>query len=137
MKLIVTDASIWVSRLVPDDSFHLTIKNWMTAQRSEKVEFLAPSLLLAEIGGAISRRTSSPTLGLRAIAQIKVIPGLRLIEMERSLAEIAANLAAELGLRGADSVYVAVAVRLNLPLTTLDADQKTRAAARVAIQEIL
>jgi predicted nucleic acid-binding protein len=57
--------------------------------------------------------------------------------MERSLAEIAANLAAELGLRGADSVYVAVAVRLNLPLTTLDADQKTRAAARVAIQEIL
>jgi predicted nucleic acid-binding protein len=57
--------------------------------------------------------------------------------MERSLAEIAANLAAELGLCGADSVYMAVAVRLNLPLATLDADLKARAAKRVAIQEII
>ncbi len=35
----------------------------------------------------------------------------------------AASLAAELGLRGADSVYVAVASRLDIPLATLDADQ--------------
>jgi predicted nucleic acid-binding protein len=137
MKLIVTDASVWVSRLVPEDTFHERIKTWMSTQRSENIEFLAPSLLLAEIGGAISRRTGKPALGLRAIEQIKSISGLRLIEMEHSLAEIAAALAAELGLRGADSLYVAVAVRLSLPLVTLDMDQKTRAGTRVAIQEIL
>jgi len=129
MKLIVTDASVWVSRLVPEDTFHERIKTWMSTQRSENIEFLAPSLLLAEIGGAISRRTGKSALGLRAIEQIKSISGLRLIEMEHSLAE--------LGLRGADSLYVAVAVRLSLPLVTLDIDQKARAGTRVAIQEIL
>ena len=129
MKLIVTDASLWVSRLVPEDTFHERIKTWMSTQRSENIEFLAPSLLLAEIGGAISRRTGKPALGLRAIEQIKSISGLRLIEMEHSLAE--------LGLRGADSLYVAVAVRLSLPLVTLDIDQKARAGTPVSIQEIL
>ena len=136
MKLVVTDASIWVSRLVPEDSFHEMIKAWMTAQRSdaqERTEFLAPSLLLAEIGGAISRRTGKPALGLRAIEQIKAVPGLRLIDMDRALTEIAANLAAELGMRGADSLYVAVAARLNLPLATLDVDQRTRAATKIGI----
>jgi predicted nucleic acid-binding protein len=138
MKLVVTDASVWVSRLVPEDSFHERIKAWMTAQRSdphERTEFLAPSLLLAEIGGAISRRTAQPALGLRAVEQVKVIPGLRLVEMDRALVEIAANLAVELGLRGADSFYVAVAARLDLPLATLDVDQKVRAATRIGITE--
>ena len=136
MKLVVTDASIWVSRLVPEDSFHEMIKAWMTARRNdtqERTEFLAPSLLLAEIGGAISRRTGKPALGLRAVEQIKAVPGLRLIDMDRALTEIAANLAAELGMRGADSLYVAVAARLNLPLATLDVDQRTRAATKIGI----
>jgi len=138
MKLVVTDASVWVSRLLPEGSFHEMIKAWMTTQRSaahEHTEFLAPSLLLAEIGGAISRRTAKPALGLRAVEQVKVIPDLRLVEMDRALAEIAANLAAELGLRGEDSFYVAVAARLNLPMVTLDIDQKARAATKIGIIE--
>ena len=46
------------------------------------------------------------------------------------------SLAAELGLRGADSVYVAVASRLDLPLVTFDIDQRERARAKVIIQAI-
>jgi predicted nucleic acid-binding protein len=42
-------------------------------------------------------------------------------------------LAARLGLCGADSVYVAVADRLNLPLFTFDVDQRDRAKEHVAI----
>ena len=58
------------------------------------------------------------------------------MEMDHSLLLEAAQLAAELGLRGADSTYVAVAARLDLPLVTLDVDQRERAGKRVKVMEI-
>lgn len=132
---IVVDASAWVARLVPQDVFYEPVKEWMAARIGKDDQFLAPSLLLAEIGGAISRRTT-PSLGLKAIEQVQNLPGLQLVEMEHSLLLEAAQLAAELGLRGADSTYVAVAARLAVPLVTLDVDQRERAGKRVKVLEI-
>ena len=132
---IVVDASVWVARLVSEDVFYLPVKEWMSARLNEEDHFLAPSLLLAEIGGAISRCTTS-SLALKAVEQVQSLPGLQLIEMEQPLMRDAAQLAAELGLRGADSTYVAVAARLDLPLVTLDADQRQRAEKRVKVLNI-
>lgn len=132
---MVVDASVWVARLVSEDVFYEPVKKWMSARIEEEDQFLAPSLLLAEIGGAISRRTT-PSLGLKAIEQVQNLPGLQLVEMEHSLVREAAQLAAELGLRGADSTYVAVAARLDIPLITLDVDQKEKAVYRIKILEI-
>jgi predicted nucleic acid-binding protein len=64
------------------------------------------------------------------------LPGLRLVEMDNELVHEAACLAAELGLRGADSIYVAVALQLNLPLVTFDVDQRERAYSRISIRSI-
>jgi predicted nucleic acid-binding protein len=136
MNYIVADASLWVARLVPQDAFHLPVRTWMEACRLAKTEFLAPALLLAEVAGAVSRRTGLVDLATQALEQLEHLPGLRLVEMDRPLLEEAARLAAELGLRGADATYVAVASRLNLPLATLDADQRLRAAGRIPIQPI-
>jgi predicted nucleic acid-binding protein len=133
---VVVDASVWVSRLVLDDVFHETVKHWMAEQREQGIQFVSPFLLLAEIGGAISRRTNIPALGLEAIQQVEKLPGVRLIEMDNALLRDTARLAAELGLRGADAAYVAVAVQLKLPLITLDIDQKAKAKAKVTCLEI-
>jgi len=132
---MVVDASAWVARLVSQDVFYEPVKEWMAAHIENNDHFLAPSLLLAELGGAISRRTT-PSLGLKAIQQVQNLPGLQLVEMDHSLLLEAAQLAAELGLRGADSTCVAVAARLNLPLVTLDVDQRERAGKRVKVMEI-
>ena len=56
--------------------------------------------------------------------------------MDNELVHEAACLAAELGLRGADSIYVAVALQLNLPLVTFDVDQREQAQARISIRSI-
>ncbi len=56
--------------------------------------------------------------------------------MDQSLVQGASSLAADLGLRGADSFYVAVAARLNLPLITLDEDQKTKADPVIAVHTL-
>ena len=130
---IVVDASVWVSRLVSKDAFHRTVKDWMEQQRSEGAIFLSPAMLLPEVAGAISRRTGEARLARNAIDGLKRLPGLRLVEMDQPIVQEAARLAADLGLRGADSFYVAVAARLNLPLATLDVDQKTRAASSIAV----
>ena len=132
---IVVDASVWVARLVSQDVFYRPVKEWMSVRRSQDDEFLSPSLLLAELGGAISRRTT-PALGRKAIQQVQNLPGLQLVEMDHSLILEAAQLAAELGLRGADSTYVAVAARLDLPLVTLDADQKERSGKRIKVMAV-
>jgi predicted nucleic acid-binding protein len=132
----VLDASVWVSRLVSQDEFHEAVKTWMEEQREAGVQFISPSLLLAEVGGAISRRTGDPALGRRAITRLESVPGLRLVEMDNELVREAASLAAKFGLRGADSVYVAVARQLDLSLVTFDADQRERAEACVTIQII-
>lgn len=132
---IVVDASVWVARLVPQDIFYEPVKTWFSDRIEEDDQFLAPSLLLAELGGVISRRTT-PSLGRKAIEQVQNLPGLQLVEMEQILMREAAQLAAELGLRGADSTYVAVAARLDVPLATLDVDQRERAAGRIKVLEI-
>src|SRR5664280_1444265 len=132
----VLDASVWVSRLVSQDEFHAAVKSWMEEQREAGVQFISPALLLAEVGGAISRRTGEPVLAKRAITQLENLPGLRLVEMDNELVRQAAKLAAELGLRGADSMYVAVARQLDLPLVTFDVDQRERAGERIAVHSI-
>ncbi len=133
---IVIDASVWVSRLVQKDVFHQAVKTWMEKQRSEGVIFLSPALLLPEVAGAISRRTCEPHLARNATASLMRLPGLRLVELDQSLVQEAARLAADLGVRGADSFYVAVAARLNLPLFTLDEDQKIRANSVIAVHTL-
>ncbi len=128
---IVIDASLWVARLVAQDAFHVPVRKWMDAQRQAGIDFLSPSLLLAEAAGAISRRTGDARLAARAVELLQSLPGLRLVEMDSALLREAARLAAELGLRGADATYVATASRLNVPLATLDDDQRQRAARQV------
>lgn len=132
---IVVDASVWVARLVSEDVFHEPVKKWMSERLEAEDQFIAPSLLLAEVGGAIGRRTTS-ALGLKTIEQLQNLQGLQLIEMEHSLIQEAAQLAAELGLRGSDSIYVAVAARLDIPLVTLDADQREKSVYRITVLNI-
>jgi predicted nucleic acid-binding protein len=62
---------------------------------------------------------------------MKRLPVLRLLAVDDTLAEASARLAADLGLRGADAVYVALAARLSARLVTWDREQSRRSAARI------
>lgn len=133
---IVVDASVWVARLVPQDVFHSTVRDWMETQRLAGQVFISPTLLLPEVAGAISRRAGDTRLARRTINTLIDLPGLRLVALDQPLIVEAAQLSADLGLRGADSVYVAAAIRLRLPLVTLDHDQKERARSVIVVQEV-
>jgi len=124
---IVTDASIWASCLIPEDVFHSTSTHWLKMQHNQGANLFAPTILITEIAGVIRRQTGQATLAHRAVNTLLEITGLTLIEMNYTMVQKASELAADLGLRGADAYYVAVADYFQIPLVTYDEDQFNRA----------
>ena len=131
--MYLVDASVWVSRLVPTDVHHAPSRSWLQelAERGELA--VAPALVLAEVAGAVARRTGLPRLGLRAIALFQRLPTSRLVPVDSELGRLGARLAAEERLRGADAIYVALARRLGIPLITWDREQRDRGSAVVTV----
>ena len=133
MSDVVVDASVWVSRLVTGDVHHARCEIWFREQAASGGVLAAPVFVLAEVAGAISRRTGQRTLARQAIGLLQKLPSLRLVSLDVPLGSLAAQLAADQPLRGADALYVAIALRLGLPLITLDAEQLRRAEAVITM----
>ncbi len=124
--MIVTDASVWVSHLIAQDAHHSKSRRWLTQVVKQGAIIAAPALLLAEVAGAIARRTGDTDLGNKALNHILSTPDLRLVYTDSELGMLAARLAAGQRLRGADAFYVAVAYHLKIPLVSWDQEQIDR-----------
>lgn len=131
---MVVDASVWVSALYLPDANNAASRHWLEEAASIGAS-VVPILALAEVAGAIARRTGSAERGAMAARRIEAMPGLRVIELDAVLGRSAADLAARLRLRGADAVYVATALSLSIPLVTWDDELLARAAAVVEARQ--
>ena len=130
----VVDASVWVSRLAPGDVHHEASRAWLEGELARGALLVSPSLLLAEVAGALSRRTGDPALAASAVRGLLRLSGLRLVSVGPRPGRLAAQLSGGLGLRGSDALYVAVSYHLGLPLVTLDREQQARAGPVVRTQ---
>jgi len=130
---MVVDASVLVSSFLPHDVHHGTSRGWLARHVDEGGLVLAPTLLSAELAGAVARRSGSSRLGRRAVDAILRLPTLRLIALDEPLSLAAAILAARLRIRGSDAVYIATAALLRVPLVTWDTEQRDRAARIVNV----
>ena len=129
--MYVVDASVWVSYFVPNDTFHLVSEEWVDQQVEQLEVIMSPTILLGEVSGAVSRRTGSSQRGNQALALMLRLPNLQVVEIDADFARSSARLAADLRLRGADALYVALAQRLGVPLITWDQEQLQRGVAAV------
>ncbi len=112
--MTVADASVLVAHFHHQDRFHQQSTAWIGHHLLTGGVIVAPRLVLAEVAGAIARRTGDPALGHDAVQRIHAMPALSLIPVTEALADLAATLAADLRLKGADAVYVAVALQRGL-----------------------
>jgi predicted nucleic acid-binding protein len=128
---VVIDASVWVSRLLPQDVNHGVADSWVNRHIMSGGTFVAPTLLAIEISASVFRRTRNTTDARGAVSQLYALPIMRLAPMDQTLVNDATDLAATLGLRGPDAVYVALAGQLRIPLVSLDAEQLTLASVLV------
>ena len=113
----------------------------LTTEASECLEraleleqvFHAPALALAEVGGAIARKTGDRQAAEMAVQYLVSQPWIALHHGSEPLSRGAARVAVECMLRGADATYVALAAHVAAPLITLDKEvyQSAPPVARV------
>lgn len=125
--MVVVDASVWVSRLFAGDPFHAVSRRWVEESVRHGQVLTSPLILLPEVSGALARRTGKSEIGQRAMHTLLQLTALRLVPLHASLIRQTTDLAANLLLRGADALYVAVAWQLGVPLVTWDQEQLHRA----------
>ena len=129
----VVDASVWVSLMAEDDVNHAATLQWFERQIAEGIPLAAPSLVLVEVAAAMTRRTGDGSAGDRATRRLQRMPELVLVDLTVDRAMRAASAAILLVLRGADAVYAALAIELDVPLITWDRQQRDRSTWLVSV----
>lgn len=132
--MIVVDASVWVSSLLDKDQFFSSSVMWLENWTAAGHVIMAPVTLLSEVSGGIARRSGSRQKGSIALDTLLSNPFVRFFEIDQEIAESAALIAIDCQLRGADSIYVALASVHNVALATWDQEQLIR--SKVVIESV-
>lgn len=127
------DANIFVRDLDARHEDHAVCNELLERLAQTATRIVLPTLVLAEVAGALSRELRDPMRGRLAVMLLRELPNVSLVALDDALAQEAAEIAADRALRGADACYVAVARRNNCTLVTLDREQRERAAAVVPV----
>ncbi len=126
--MYVIDASVWVSRFLPEDIHHQLSARWTSHVVESRIPIYAPAVLLPEVAGAVARVIGSHKSGVNAAAYLTDTVNVHLVSQDAEAGFGAALLAARLRLRGCDATYVYTAAELNATLVSLDAQQIERAS---------
>lgn len=124
--MYVLDSSVWVSHFVVADVFHELSAGFVNSLVKQRPQLASPSLLLPELGGAVSRRSGNSRLADSIVALVQNLPYIHLVPLDERLAQNSASLAVRLELKGADAVYLALAQDVDVPLVTWDDEMLKR-----------
>lgn len=122
------DANIFIRDTDPNDPLYPVCRKLLETLDRRQIPIIVPNLLLAEVAATMSRTRRDPIRARITAESIKAFTHIHLVPIDETLAQEAAELAADRALRGADAVYVAVAHRSGGTLVTLDREQRERAA---------
>lgn len=128
------DASVFVSAFNPQEDGHAESLAILAAIHEDGDPVIVPTLLLPEIASAVARASGDTDGALEYAGAAAALSHLTLVSLTATTARQAAELAAAHRLRGADAVYVNVALRYGTTLVSRDEQQRLRASAAVACQ---
>jgi predicted nucleic acid-binding protein len=129
---LVIDANVFVAAALVEDKFHQTSAEFLLEARLQGGVIYAPTLILAEVAGVVSRARKDHAYGDVAALRIERFPKTRLRIADGPFARRAARLASRHALSGADAHYVAVASEFGSTLITLD-DQLLELGPQVVV----
>jgi len=132
--MYTVDASVWINGFDQREKGHEHSRALLERLHKENIPISIPTLALAEIAGTISRTRQDAAKAQSFTTALSNLPNISLIPLDSSLAEQAAGLAARHGLRGADSVYAAVAEKYDCILISLDKEHLTRLTGIIRVQ---
>jgi predicted nucleic acid-binding protein len=129
--MAVIDASVYVALIHAHEPDHRASWAWFERAQAAQEPIVAPVILLAEVGAALSQGIGDLELAHRVVQQLKDSGLIELVPVTQALAERAAAIAADHRIRGCDAIYVALAEQSGDCLVTLDRQQLERGAAIV------
>lgn len=137
MSVFTLDASIFGNAVFADEPGHAASRDLLTAIQSADIPLVLPTLVLPEVAAIVARRTGSTERADRFVGSLRALPYVTWVALTPGLAAFAAGVVSRLRLRGADGVYVTVALRHGTVLVTRDHEQLDRAPddVRVATPE--
>lgn len=124
---MIVDASVWVASFLPDEKHHQEATLFLRRLVESGIRVVLPTLALAEIGGAIARRSTDVHPASKIIAFMRTQSWVEFAPIDDILGNAATQTAILQRLRGADAVYVALAATRRQPLITLDREMLERA----------
>ena len=125
------DASVVARDFDQGDPDYAACHELIAQLDQQAIPVIVPRLLLAEIAGLARRLTRDPIRARLVVDAWRAFPNVEFVPLDDALIDIAAEIAADYALRGADATYVAVARRHSCTLVSLDREQRERAAAIV------
>jgi predicted nucleic acid-binding protein len=131
--MFTIDANIFVRDVEIRDDQHHVCHDLLARLHAAPFALFEPLIVLAEVAGSISRLYRDPMRGRIYVGLLRALPNLQLVPLDDALADAAAEIAADLGLRGMDAIYVATARRYGCTLITLDDEPLRRAAAIIRV----
>lgn len=133
--MTVIDASVYLALVNSHELGHAQSWQWLQQAQESGEAVIAPVIILAEVGAALSRGQNNPTLAHQVRQQLEQSTLVRLQPISLTLAKRSAEIAIDYRIRGCDAVYVALAEQLHDRLVTLDQQQLTRGAHVVVTQQ--
>jgi predicted nucleic acid-binding protein len=130
---MVIDASFWVAIFVENDAHYSEATEFLESALDPQQPFHIPALALAEVGGAIARKTGDKKAAELAVQYLVSQPWIDIHQGSEEISRGAARIAIGCMLRGADATYVALAQNLGVPLITRDREiyERGPAVARI------
>jgi len=131
----VIDASVYIASINPHEVAHQRSLAWLQQAQANQAEIVAPVIIMAEVGAALSRGLGNPLLAHQVVQQLRNSALVTLKLVTADLSQRAAQIAIDHQIRGCDAIYVALAQELNDELITLDQQQLQRGANVVTTKQ--
>jgi predicted nucleic acid-binding protein len=100
---------------------------------------IEPYTVFVEVTAAIRRRTGSKELATRVKNDLIALGSFRFVDLDTVSSSSAAEIAADIGVRGKDAIVIQVAKEFGIPLVTLDVEiiEKARGIVEMADLDVL
>ncbi|TQD23591.1 PIN domain-containing protein [Methanolobus vulcani] len=125
-----------VAALRRQEKDHLSALELLRKIKDQEHIAIEPYTVLVEVTAAIRRRTGSKELATRVKNDLIELGSFRFVDLDTFSSSSAAEIAADIGVRGMDAIVIQVAKEFGIPLITLDVEIVEKAKRIVEIPDL-
>jgi predicted nucleic acid-binding protein len=132
---VTIDSSVIVASLKKDEERHKICRRIMEKVKNGDFIAIESYIVLVEVVAAIKRRTGSAELAEKIRGALEAMDTIYFLELTKSRATEAAEIAEQTGVRGMDAIIVQAARENGTALITLDREMAERVKDVVKVAE--